>query len=241
MAVDIKKLQGAHDYLTGIRAALTPVVLGYSRIPEITSRFTGSVKPYRATAVHVPPHRVPNLSPTARATLRREFPAIYDEVVTVTPPPRKYGVRLDVQPGLHRRSSEEWAAAMEQGRAETEAAWGWKYADADWNLRTTNVHALHAVTAERLRLTERIENRRVELAEFIEEYELPERMYGYGDGSIRAVELGESEKVDTQAVLAHAETAHLVTYRKQSGYDYVRFTEVKPDKGDPDEDGFEGD
>lgn len=236
MAVDIKQLTGAIDYLDGMKNTLTQRVLAYDTLPTIRPLRNGHRVEVVARRVEVKPHKRQGID---RDELRKRYPAVYAAAVTVSPPPRKYGVRLEVQRGQRRRASEEWSQLAAQARDAIETRYQRRFADANWRLKTTAVGALYAVKDELRTLERQAEQRRVGLAEYIEYQELPTLLHGKGDGVIKATPLKNTTTTD-YALINESEAAWMVTSSPAAGYSYIDYADAAPDP-EGDADPFEGD
>lgn len=239
MAVRIKEIQGSQEHLKEIGKRLTATVAGYETLPTIMPLRNGQRQEMVPRRVVVPPYTRRSLTAADRAVLRRRFPDVYAAAVKVTPPVRKYSVRLDVQTGLGLRSSEEWAQIAAAAAAKTDARFLKQFDGEDWKLKTTNVSALFAVQQELRTLNAQLETNRVRLAEFFESAELPVVLRGLTDGRISARELGETFEVDYDYLETTA-AAVLVKASQYPGSTSIRYAPPKADPMEEDEEPFEG-
>lgn len=233
MAVTAKQLSGSIAYLKGVSSQMTRTLLAAETLPTITPLRDGVRTELRTRRITVKPHTRRGID---REKLRSDYPEVYAAAVTITPPAQKYGIRLDVQPGLKRRKSAEWALIAEEAAESTRQLFDRAYRDADWSRVDVSARALYAVKAQLTSLRAEEEAARVLLAAYIEENELPTALRGLDDGLILA-KLADSTVGTDYALIENSPAAWLVTHTPAAGYSFIDYAQPGADaEGDPEAD-----
>lgn len=236
LASAIKMSQGSIDYLDDVSKQLTTKLLTFSKYnPMTVNRGNGPVE-YIPVRKDIAPFKRRKVDKEA---LRRAYPAVYEAAVSITPPVRKYAVRLEAAPGT--RKSQEWAEIAAIAAAKTQARFQKKFEFAEWKLSSTNAQALLEVKGELTGLRGAITRSRNELAEFIEAHGLPTIIDGRNDGRIVARATGPTYTINYDVVEQHPGARNLVGATACAGYSFIDFDKTTKFDPEGDQDPFEGD
>jgi hypothetical protein len=244
LATKIKMSQGGQEFLDRVagqlceelKPRLTEAVVFEARDPGQTKRTQ-----YRIQRSQVSASVVRRL--TKAAELRAHHPDVYREVVTETPPPTPYSVRLAL---AGRGTSREWKQWAEIGAERTRDQWERRVDPyADWRRLSVKAEWLRRVRAGRIAEEARESELRIELSELIAREGLELRLRGQGDGLIIATDRNPTRGCDYDLfALRYPELSRVyISESARAGYESILIHEVrpKPEPGEEDDDPWEGD